>query len=142
MFSPHPVTLPEHYEPGDFDLEVKRSRTGFGLFARCAIPEGACVVEYIGEILYEDEWYDADNKYLFAVSEEVTIDGSARENLARYINHACEPNCESEIYEQRVFIRALRSIAPGEELTYDYGAEYVEEHIAPGGCRCAACEPG
>ncbi|HHO53847.1 MAG TPA: SET domain-containing protein-lysine N-methyltransferase, partial [Deltaproteobacteria bacterium] len=125
---------PARYRPGDFELKVKRSRAGLGLFTGRAIPEGACIIEYVGPILFEDEWYDTNSRYLFAISEQETIDGSARSNLARYINHSCGPNCEPEVYRKRVFIRALRSIEAGEELTYDYGREYVEEFIAPQGC--------
>jgi len=67
------------------------------------------------------------------------IDGSARSNIARYINHSCKPNCEAEIVAGRVFLRALRRIEAGEELSYDYGKEYFDMYIKPYGCRCAAC---
>lgn len=130
------------YRPGAFDLVVRRSRTGLGLFAGSPIPAGACVIEYIGVALYDDEWHEVNSRYLFAVSARKVIDGSTRENRARYINHACAPNCEPDVHRGRVYIRAVRDIAVGEELTYDYGAEYVEQFIAPKGCRCATCEPG
>lgn len=129
------------FTPGGFRLVVKRSRTGRGLFAGSPIPEGACVVEYVGPTLEEWEWEGLATRFLFAVSETRAIDGSSRRNIARYANHSCAPNCGTELWRGRVFLRALRDIAPGEELTYDYGVEYFEEFIAPGGCRCLACEP-
>lgn len=124
-----------------YDLAVRRSRTGLGLFAGGPIPAGVRVIEYIGEALDETEWASVNSRYLFAVSARRTIDGSSRANVARYINHSCAANCEPEVRRGRVFIVSKRAIEPGEELTYDYGLEYFTEFIAPRGCRCAACEP-
>lgn len=129
------------YTPGAFDLTIKRTPTALGLFAGVPIPEGACVIEYIGHVLEDDEWFDLNSRYLFRISENKTINGSPRWNLARNINHSCSPNCQPEIYRGRLFIRALRAIDAGEELTYDYGPEYFEEFIAPRGCLCASCVP-
>ena len=126
---------------GVFELQVKRARAGLGLFSGRPIPSGADVVEYTGPILHEDEWHDLDSRYLFAINDHQTIDGSSRDNLGRYVNHACRPNCVPEIRRSRVFIRALRDIAAGEEITYDYGVEYFEAYIAPRGCRCVTCDP-
>lgn len=78
-------------------------------------------------------------KYLFDVGKKITIDGNIPQNKARYINHSCRPNCEADGPPGRVFIFATRSIKPGEELTYDYGKEYFDEHIKPKGCRCDKC---
>ena len=68
------------------------------------------------------------------------VDGSPRWNTARYINHACRPNCEIGIYKGRVWIFARRNIKLGEELGYDYGEAYVEAYLS-GKCLCAACAP-
>jgi hypothetical protein len=130
------------YEPGGYDLKVKRSTAGMGLFANEAIPKGACVIEYTGRPLEKGEEYTIRSKYLFAISARKTIDGSPRWNIARYINHSCRPNCEPEIYKGRVFIFAKRAIKPGEELAYDYGPEYFNDFIKPHGCRCPKCAPG
>jgi SET domain-containing protein len=128
------------YSPGDFDIAVRRSFAGLGLVCGATtIPKGACVLEYTGRVLSPEEEITSRSKYLFAVSESKTIDGSARENRARYINHSCRPNCEAVTYRGRVFIMAKRAIKPGEELTYDYGREYFERHIEPKGCRCPKC---
>ena len=65
-----------------------------------------------------------------------------RKNIARYINHSCKPNAESDVKprKRRVFIRAIKNIEEGEEITYDYGAEYFKAYLKPIGCKCDACE--
>lgn len=129
------------FTPGDFEFEVRRSYAGLGLRTKTAIPKGACVIEYWGRLLTKDEENTSNSKYLFAIDENTTIDGSPRANLARYINHSCRPNCEPEIYRKRVFIMARRNIKAGEELSYNYGEEYFDNHIKPHGCRCIKCDP-
>jgi SET domain-containing protein len=123
-------------------VAVKRSRPGrgLGLYTLDAVKKGAFVIEYIGRKIptkYADE---LTTRYLFEVDEEWTIDGSDRKNVARYINHSCDPNCETEIVDGRVIITAIRNIAAGEELSYDYGEEYFDEFIKPMGCKCESCE--
>lgn len=120
-------------------LQVKRSSAGLGLFATRPFKKGERVIEYFGRVIPKAEEYTSKSKYLFEVNSRKTIDGTQRDNFARYINHSCKPNCEPNIERGRVFIDAVRPIKPGEELTYDYGEEYVAEHITPHGCRCAAC---
>lgn len=127
---------------GEVKYKVKRSSAGLGLFASEPIKKGTWIIEYVGKIITgkkEVEEYPA-NKYLFDVSKTRMIDGSARSNTARYINHSHKPNCEVEIFSGRVFIQAKKNIAAGEEFTYDYGKEYVDEYIKPHGCRCAPCK--
>ena len=127
------------FTPGDFDLRVRRSSAGLGLFTESMIPKGACIIEYVGREVSKEESETSKSKYLFEISKSKTIDGKPKWNKAGYINHSCRPNAESEITKGRVFIMATRTIKPGEELTYDYGKEYVDEHIKPFGCRCAKC---
>jgi SET domain-containing protein len=129
------------FSVGDYALKVRRSRTGCGLFTVESIEKGRCVAEYTGRILPEEEWYSSRSKYLFEVSKRKTIDGSERDNIARYINHSCRPNCEIEIWRGRVFVMARRAIKSGEELSYDYGSEYFKHHIQPKGCKCSKCLP-
>lgn len=128
------------FEPGDFDLRVKRSNAGLGLFAFSDIPKGACVIEYKGRFISREEEYTSRSLYLFEVNSRVTIDGRPKWNKAGYINHSCRPNCEVEIRKHRVFIMARRNIKVGEELNYDYGTEYWKEHIGPEHCRCLKCQ--
>jgi SET domain-containing protein len=121
------------------DVRVGRSYAGLGLFAKKDIPKGASI-EYVGEVLPASV-ADAlrSPRYLFEVNKKWTINGATRENLARYINHSCAPNCESDVKGKRVFITTLRMIRAGEELCYDYGEEYVAEYITPHGCKCPKC---
>lgn len=136
--SPNTKKLPDHH----FKIvKVKRGLAGLGLFAGEDIKKGELIIEYIGNILNKEE---ADKKtasqYLFEVSRNKTIDGTPRWNIARYCNHACEEaaNAESDVRKGRVFIRAIKNIEESDEIVYDYGEEFVKEHIAPYGCRCIA----
>jgi len=133
-------TQRRRYKPGEFELAVKRSSAGLGLFAASPIPKGACVIEYIGRQISREEMYTSNSRYLFEINSRKTIDGAPRWNKARYINHSCRPNCEIEIAKGRVWIFARRSIKTGEELGYDYGEAYVNEYLA-GKCLCAKCAP-
>lgn len=129
------------FEPGNYKLLVKRGINGLGLFAGEPIPKGACIIEYKGRVISEREEYTSRSKYLFEIDSKTTLDGQARSNTARYINHSCRPNAEAETYKKRAFIMAIKNIKPGEEIFYDYGKEYWDDHIKPKGCRCAKCSP-
>jgi hypothetical protein len=123
---------------------IGRSRTGLGLFATKPIKKGRRIIRYFGPIL-DSKKKDEDaieNKYLFELNNRWTIDGSVRANVARYINHACKPNAESDVKprKRRVYIRAIKNIEPGEEISYDYGTDYFKAYLKPIGCRCDACE--
>jgi uncharacterized protein len=123
---------------------IGRSRTGLGLFATKPIKKGAKIVRYFGPLLdSKNEKHDGiENKYLFELNGRWTIDGSVRKNIARYINHACKPNAESDVNvrKRRVVIRAIKKIEPGEEINYDYGTDYFKAYLKPIGCKCDACE--
>jgi SET domain-containing protein len=123
---------------------IGRSRTGLGLFATREIEKGTRIVEYFGPLLdcRKPEQDAIENKYLFELNGRWTIDGSVRRNIARYANHSCRPNAESDVRPRlrKVFIRAIKTIKPGDEITYDYGTDYFKEFLKPIGCRCRACE--
>lgn len=123
---------------------VGRSRTGLGLFATKPIKKGDKIIRYFGPLLdSKNKKHDAiENKYLFELNGRWTIDGSIRQNTARYINHACRPNSESDVSarKKKIVIRAIRNIAPGEEISYDYGTDYFKAYLKPIGCKCATCE--
>ncbi|MFA6415970.1 MAG: SET domain-containing protein [Candidatus Paceibacterota bacterium] len=129
------------YQPGGFKLKVKRAApgAGLGLYADEDIPKGACIIEYFGRTISSAEEYTSKSKYLFEINSKKTIDGAIRTNTARYINHSCRPNAEVEIIKGKVFIMAKRNIKAGEEIAYDYGKKYWNEHIKPLGCRCVKC---
>lgn len=117
-------------------VRVGRSSAGLGLFATRPYKKGERIIEYVGRTLTNAEEYTSRSKYLFEVNSRKTIDGAARTNIARYINHSCTPNCEPEIERGHIYIDAIKNIAVGEEFVYDYGEEYFDEHIKPYGCRC------
>jgi uncharacterized protein len=123
---------------------IGRSRTGLGLFATKPIKKGDKIIRYFGPLLdCRKKEHDAiENKYLFELNNRWTIDGSIRENFARYINHACKPNAESDVKprKRKIFIRAIKNIEPGEEINYDYGTDYFKAYLKPIGCKCDACE--
>jgi hypothetical protein len=123
---------------------IGRSRTGLGLFATKPIKKGAKIVRYFGPLLdsRNKKHDDIENKYLFELNGRWTIDGSVRKNVARYINHACRPNAESDVSarKRKVVIRAIKNIEPGEEINYDYGTDYFKAYLKPIGCKCDSCE--
>src|SRR6195256_6516877 len=123
---------------------IGRSRTGLGLFATKPIKKGAKIVRYFGPLLdSRNKKHDGiENKYLFELNGRWTIDGSVRKNVARYINHACRPNAESDVSarKRKVVICAKKNIEPGEEINYDYGTDYFKAYLKPIGCKCDACE--
>jgi len=123
------------------ELKVKRSSAGLGLFTLSDIEKDDLVIEYTGEKISSDEADQRGGKYLFTLTKKWVLDGKGRENTARYINHSCRPNCEAEVDEDKlkVFVYARRNIKAGEELTYDYGKEYWDDHIKPYGCKCPKC---
>jgi uncharacterized protein len=113
-------------------FELRRSSIqGRGAFASKRIRKGTRIIEYTGEIItddeadrrYDDEKMDRHHTFLFAVDVNHVIDGARKGNSSRFINHSCDPNCEAVIEENRVYIDALRTIQPGEELLYDYQYE-------------------
>src|ERR1700734_29395 len=130
-------------------IEVRNSSVhGRGVFSTRSIKKGERIIEYLGERVSHDE---ADRRYeqkdendshtfLFIVDSKTVIDAGTDGNDARFFNHSCDPNCESVVEKRRVFIEALRSIEPGEEMTYDYqiyrdhdDPENIDEVFA---CRC------
>ena len=130
--------------PQNKPYRVGRSPTGLGLFATKPIKKGTKIVRYFGPLLDSKKKKDdaIENKYLFELNNRWTIDGSVRKNVARYINHACKPNAESDVKprKRRVIIRAIKNIEPGEEINYDYGTDYFKAYLKPIGCKCVACE--
>ncbi|MGZ5864303.1 MAG: SET domain-containing protein [Xanthobacteraceae bacterium] len=124
-------------------FRVGRSKTGLGLFATDLIRKGTLIVEYKGRRLRNevaDAMADRGSKYLYEINNRWTIDGSSRRNVARYANHSCRPNAESDVTRQKkVIIRATRNIQPGNEITYDYGSDYFDLIIKPIGCKCEKC---
>jgi len=112
---------------------------GQGLFARFEIPAGQQIIEYLGERISKRqsrERCQINNDYIFALDEETDLDGNSELNLARLINHSCEPNSEAVFMDGRIWIVATRTIYSGQEITFNYG--YDLECYRDHPCRCAA----
>jgi SET domain-containing protein len=112
---------------------------GQGLFARDEIPVGAQIIEYVGERITKSQSLErcqANDEYIFALDSETDLDGNVEWNLARLINHCCEPNSEAQLTDGHIWIVAKRKIGSGEEITFNYGYDLdcYREHP----CRCGA----
>ena len=120
-------------------IQVRRSGVhGKGVFALALLARGEVVIEYKGEVIswkealrrHPHDPKDPDHTFYFHVDEKNVIDAKVGGNAARWINHACQPNCEADEVDGRIFIKALRTIQPGEELFYDYGLVLDERQTA------------
>jgi SET domain-containing protein len=120
-------------------FRVGRSKSGLGLFAVKPIKKGEFIAYYTGRIISNAEADKLWTKYLFELNNRWTIDGSSRRNTARYINHSCRPNAETDVKKHKIIITAIKNIQPGDEITYNYGRNYFNAFIKPIGCRCEAC---
>ena len=131
--------------------EVRRSSIhGNGVFARRNIEAGENIVEYEGERITSDESAvraeqgggPVNHTFFFSLADGNVIDGGSGGNDSRFINHACEPNCEAYEEDGRVFIYSLHEIEQGDELYYNYALIYEERHTAAVKklfeCRCGA----
>lgn len=128
--------------------EVRRSRIqGRGGFAIKPIRKGQKVDEYVGEPISHDEadrrYDDNDGRhhtFLFVLDDDIVLDARYGGSDARFLNHSCDPNCETEIDNGHIWIKAIKSIQPETELTYDYRFEwqdnYEPEDIRYYACRC------
>jgi hypothetical protein len=123
---------------------------GKGVFALQDIAEGETLIEYVGQVISWDEAQDRhphdpedpNHTFYFHVNEDRVIDALFGGNSSRWINHSCAPNCEADEDNDRIFIKAIRNIAAGEELNYDYGLiidePYTPELLAEYPCWCGA----
>lgn len=112
---------------------------GFGVFAAEPINKNTRIIDYAGELVRNDQVGRREEQYLrdgciwvFRVNRRWSRDAAVGGNVARFINHACRPNCWFEVVDTTIWIRASRFLAAGEELTYDYAT--VGDHTIP--CRC------
>ncbi len=123
---------------------------GRGVYALAPIRKGTRILEYLGERIshaeadrrYARKREDDGHTFLFVASNRTVIDAGVNGNDARFINHSCQPNCETVIENSRVFIDAVRNIKPGEELGYDYQLTWESTddpaELALYACRCGA----
>jgi uncharacterized protein len=118
---------------------VGKSKTGLGLFALKPIKKGTLIIEYKGRKMRAEKADELDTKYVYEINSRWSVDGAARSNIARYGNHSCRPNAESDTRGHTIFIRAVKNIEAGDEITYDYGSDYFKAFIKPIGCLCPKC---
>jgi len=136
---------------GSRRIQVRQSGVhGKGVFAIAEIPAGTRIIEYKGEMITWDQALERhphdpsqpNHTFFFHIDADHVIDGNVNGNAARWINHACEPNCEADENGSRVHVVALRDLMPGEELFYDYGLVIDERYTAKlkkqYECRCGS----
>jgi SET domain-containing protein len=130
-------------------IQVRRSGVhGKGVFALQPLAEGETIIEYTGKVItwkqaqkaHPHDPDDPNHTFYFHIDDKRVIDAAVGGNAARWINHACDPNCEADEQDGRIFIKALRDLRPGEELFYDYGL-VIDERYTPKlkkqfECRC------
>lgn len=132
-------------------IQVRRSGVhGKGVFALRSIAKGEPIIRYAGEVItwkealrrHPHDPLDPQHTFYFHLDDQHVIDAGVGGNAARWINHGCAPNCEADDSGGSVMIKALRRIAPGEELCYDYGLVIDERHTPAlkkqYACRCGA----
>lgn len=121
-----------------------------GVFAKKDIPKGTKIIEYVGRKITKKESDDISDRdleankknsangavYIFELNKRYDIDGNVSWNTARFINHTCDPNCETEITKGHIWIVSTKDIRKGEELSYNYGydIENYEDHP----CKCGS----
>jgi len=132
-------------------IQVRKSGVhGKGVFALQPIAAGTRLIEYVGDVI---TWPEAlrrhphdplqpNHTFYFHLDDKHVIDANVGGNASRWINHSCDPNCEAQDIDGRVFIDALRDLQPGEELSYDYGL-VIDERYTPKlkkdyECRCGS----
>ena len=132
-------------------IQVRTSGVhGKGVFALKTIAAGERIIEYTGRIItwpealrcHPHDPKDPNHTFYFHIDDGHVIDAKEGGNASRWINHSCEPNCEADETDGRVFIKALRELQPGEELFYDYGL-IIDERYTPKlkkeyECRCGS----
>ena len=130
-------------------IQVRKSGVhGKGVFSIAPLAKGEIIIEYKGQVItwkqaqrrHPHDPNDPDHTFYFHVDDKHVIDAKFGGNAARWINHACTPNCEADEIDGRIFIKALRRIAPDTELFYDYGLiidePYTKKLKKQFECRC------
>ncbi len=133
--------------------KLRKSKVhGTGIFSTVSIKKNTKIIEYIGEKVKKSEgdrrsearikkYLNSEKTgsvYIFELNKRYDIDGSFAYNKARFINHSCDPNCEVEISNNRIWITSIKNIKPNTELTYDYGYDFDEDDYGDHKCRCGS----
>ena len=133
--------------------KVKKSKVhGSGVFAIKNIAKGTRIIEYVGDIVTKSEGDRRSGRrikkhlnssktgsvYIFELNRTHDIDGFVSRNKARYINHSCDPNCEVDIIDNRIWISSIKKIKKGQELSYDYGYSFDKDDYKDHLCKCGS----
>ena len=133
--------------------KVKKSKVhGSGVFASKNIKKNTKIIEYIGDKVTKREGdirsarrikdhlhsEETGSVYIFELNKKYDIDGSPEYNKARYLNHSCDPNCEVDIINKKIWISSIKNIKLGEELTYDYGYAFDPDDYKDHMCKCGS----
>ncbi|XP_019853842.1 PREDICTED: histone-lysine N-methyltransferase SETD2-like isoform X2 [Amphimedon queenslandica] len=131
---------------------IKTEMKGWGLKATCDISRYSFVMEYCGEVCSLEEFerrrniYEKESRrhyYFMSLKTDEILDATRKGNLSRFINHSCEPNCETQKWtvngRLRVGFFALRHIPAGEELTFDYQFQRFGESVQKCYCGSETC---
>src|ERR1051325_3019194 len=132
-------------------FELRRSPIqGIGAFALQDIPKGTRIIEYTGEKIsnaeadrrYEEDEMGRHHTFLFILNQRQVVDGAVGGNESIFINHSCDPNCETEISRGKIWVHSMRAIPAGAELTYDYAYDYergyTEKDLLFYACKCGS----
>lgn len=149
-----PAKTPDNPRLGPVNewFELRRSAIqGLGAFALQDIPKGTRLIEYTGEKIsngeadrrYDDDKMHRHHTFLFVLNNRAVLDAAVGGNESMYINHSCDPNCETFIIRGRIWIEAMANIPAGDELTYDYqydmDPKYTDDELFRFyGCECGA----
>lgn len=121
-----------------------------GIFAQKNITKEKKIIQYVGEIITKKEAeiraekvlnQSKKNKkngavYIFELNKKYDLDGNIKNNPAKYINHSCNPNCETETINNEIWIISIKNIKKGQEITYDYG--YNLDNFKEHPCKCGS----
>ena len=125
-------------------FKIKKSKIdNNGLYASCNIKKGTRIIEYKGKVItrkQSEESSKFDNSraiYLFNLNKRFDLDGDFKFNIARLINHSCDPNCEVLGEGLKVWVYAMKNINKGDELSYDYGFSF-DEDFRQFPCKCGS----
>jgi len=128
------------------DIIVKQSSIqGLGAYAGRVYKKDEDIGEYTGEHITSEEaderYSEAEHFYIFQLESGTCIDPiTDPTNLLKYINHSCDPNCESEERDGKIFLVALRDIVEGEELSFDYCVVAEDEEDLTCACGATNCK--